>query len=91
MQVSPDDIEIWANWDTGVLNLEIRDRGPGLDDVLRQQLGQGPVETQQEGMGIGLFLSHAIIERFGGKITLFERKDIGVTACITIPLMRYHL
>ena len=90
VQVSPDDIEIWANWDNAVMNLEIRDRGPGLDDALRQQLGQGPVETQQEGMGIGLFLSHAIIERFGGKITLFERKDKGVTACITIPLMSYH-
>lgn len=90
VQVSPDDIEVWANWDNSVLNLEIRDRGPGLDDAIRQHLGQGPVETQQEGMGIGLFLSHAIIERFGGKLTLFERKDKGVTACITIPLMRYH-
>ena len=90
VQVSPQDVEIWANWDNSVLNLEIRDRGPGLDADIRQQLGQMPVETQQEGMGIGLFLSQAIIERFGGKLTLFERKEKGVTACITIPLMSYH-
>lgn len=90
VQVSAEDIEIWTNWDSGVLNLEIRDRGPGLDDDLRQQLGHKPVETQQEGMGIGLFLSQSIIERFGGKLTLFERKEKGVTACITLPLMSYH-
>lgn len=89
-QVSPKDIEVWANWDNGILTLEVRDRGPGLSDEIRQQLGQTPVETQQEGMGIGLFLSHAIIERFGGKITLFERKTQGVTACITLPLISYH-
>lgn len=90
VRVSAQDIEIWANWDTGVLNLDVRDRGPGLDADIRQQLGQAPIEPHQHGMGIGLFLSHAIIERFGGKISLFERKTQGVTACITIPLMSYH-
>ncbi len=90
VQVSPGEIEIVANWDNHLLNLEIHDRGPGLDADIRQQLGLTPVEPQQQGMGIGLFLSHAIIERFGGKFTLFERKTHGVTACITIPLMRYH-
>jgi len=90
VQVSPQDIEVWANWDNGMLTLEIRDRGPGINAAIRQHLGQTPVEPQQNGMGIGLFLSHAIIERFAGKLTLFERKTQGVTACITIPLMSYH-
>ncbi|MFO7603347.1 MAG: ATP-binding protein [Gammaproteobacteria bacterium] len=90
IQVSPQEVEIWGLWDGGMLTLEIRDRGPGLDAEVRQQLGQAPVETQQQGMGIGLFLSHAIIERFGGRLTLFERKRQGVTACITLPLMSYH-
>jgi two-component system sensor histidine kinase RegB len=86
VEVSPQNIEVWARWAEGVLKLEIRDCGPGLDAAVRQQLGVAPVDTNA-GMGIGLFLSHAIIERFGGKITLFERKQQGVTACITLPLM----
>lgn len=90
VQVSPEEVEIVATWDDNTLTLEIRDRGPGLNDDIRQQLGQTPIKPQQQGMGIGLFLSHAIIERFGGRVTLFERKTRGVTACITLPLMSYH-
>ena len=41
----------------------------------------------EEGMGIGLFLANATIERFGGSVRLFNRTGGGACTSITLPFL----
>ena len=90
--VSPHDVEWVAEWDNEQLVMEIRDRGKGLSDDLRQKIGKTfigktLISDKEQGLGLGLFLSHAIIERFGGSVNLFNREGGGMTTRIIIPLL----
>lgn len=85
--VSPLDVEWEAMWDTQQLVMEVRDRGAGLSEDLKQKLGKQPIGQHEHGMGLGLFLSHAIVERFGGSVNLFNREGGGITTQIVVPLV----
>ncbi len=41
----------------------------------------------EDGMGIGLFLANATIERFGGSVRLFNRSGGGACTRITLPFL----
>lgn len=83
---SDHEIEWDASWDATELRMEIRDRGPGLTEEAKQLIGQRPYSAKQEGMGLGLFLAHAVIGRFRGTVKLFNRSGGGVKTVITLPL-----
>jgi two-component system sensor histidine kinase RegB len=83
---SPDDISFQADWNNEVLNLEVSDRGPGLSAEIYNQLGKTPVTTKDEGLGVGLFLAQATIQRLGGKLSISNRETGGTTLRITLPL-----
>ncbi len=86
VEASPNEVEVSVTCDEQQLMIEVRDRGPGLPNEARKRAGKEPFTERDGGMGLGLFLSHAIIERFGGVVTLFDRNGGGVTARIAIPL-----
>ena len=85
-----------THWDTARCCIEILDRGPGLDAEAMQRAGQAFFSTKQAkdgsvgGIGIGLFLTNATVEQFGGKVELFNRNDRQGGACtrVTLPLDR---
>jgi len=85
-----------ARWDAESCRIEILDHGPGLDSKVAQRIGQPFFSTKQSadsgvgGIGIGLFLTNASVEQFGGKVELFNRNDGQGGACtrITLPLAR---
>lgn len=85
---SPAGVELQARWDGNLCELEILDRGPGFDPAAR--IGQAFVSTKTDkgGMGIGLFLSNATLERFGGKVELFNREGGGACTRVTLPLKK---
>ena len=85
--VSPLDIEWDADWDGKQLVMEIRDRGHGLSEDIKHKLGKSPVSQKEQGLGLGLFLSHTIIERFGGSVNLSNREGGGMTTRIIVPLV----
>lgn len=61
----------------------VEDRGDGLEDDLKDALGQQVVGSEN-GLGVGLFLSNATIQRLGG--TLKARADRqGTTMIIDLP------
>lgn len=66
--------------------LRIIDSGPGVPDAIRSQLGQPFVSARDDGngMGLGLFLSHATINRFGGQLSLHSTPQ-GTTTEIVLP------
>lgn len=85
---SPDSVEIAGNWDDREARLEIRDRGPGLSPEAALQAGQPFFTTKGHGIGIGLFLANATIERFGGKVALLKREGGGLITEVRLPLAR---
>ena len=93
---SGDALNFTARWDTTTCCIEILDCGPGLDAEAAQRVGQAFFSTKQTddsnvgGIGIGLFLTNATVEQFGGKVELFNRNDRQGGACtrVTLPLAR---
>lgn len=66
--------------------LRIIDSGPGVPEAIQKQLGQAFVSMRPDGggMGLGLFLSHATINRFGGTLSLHSSPH-GTTTEIVLP------
>ena len=85
---SPDNIEVNARWDEAELVLEICDRGAGLTPDAEQAAGQPffTTKTPGQGLGLGLFLAHATLNRFGGNVRLYNREGGGVCTRLTLPL-----
>ena len=87
---SPADVMLDASWTADTLRLDISDRGPGLDAGMFERLGKAPVSTKPEGMGVGLYLAQATIDRLGGRLSVSNRTHGGTTARITLPLLAVH-
>jgi len=87
---SPDSVKLDGHWTMTTLSLEISDRGTGLSANIHKQLGKTPVTTKTEGLGVGLFLAHATIQRLGGNLAIENRNQGGTTARITLPLLTDH-
>ena len=68
------------------LSLAVTDQGAGLDPAVRDDGGLRVVSTKQHGLGIGLLLSRAALQRFGGRLDLKEAALGGVEAHIELPL-----
>ncbi len=86
--VSPENIEITGLWDEHELELKICDRGGGLAPDAAHAAGQLFFTTKApgQGLGLGLFLAHATLRRFGGKVQLYNREGGGVCTQLTLPL-----
>lgn len=86
--VSPEGIEVEGLWTDTQLTLSIRDRGPGISNEVSRRAGQAFFTTKGpgRGLGIGLFLANASIERFGGAVNLFNREDGGACVRVILPV-----
>jgi two-component system sensor histidine kinase RegB len=85
---SPGNVEISGCWQNDELQLEVRDRGPGIAPDVQQRAGQPFFTTKGHGFGIGLFLANATIERFGGKVVLLNREGGGALTRVSLPLAK---
>lgn len=68
-----------------LIHFEIRDWGPGIQQELLNNLGKRITGTSEKGLGLGLFLTHATIERLGGKVIQRNHSDGGAITHISIP------
>jgi two-component system cell cycle sensor histidine kinase PleC len=86
-------VEVKGEAGTG-LDLIVRDTGIGIDpaDISRimTPFGQiAPVYTRNhQGMGLGLVLTKALIERHGGRLTLYSAPRVGTTVRLSFPAQR---
>ncbi|TKV69170.1 HAMP domain-containing histidine kinase [Marinobacter panjinensis] len=72
----------------GRLEVIVEDRGDGLESALEGALGE-QVVSSENGLGVGLFLSNATIQRLGG--TLKARVTAqGTTMIIDLPMATGH-
>ncbi len=67
--------------------IEITDFGTGLTREKREKLGSNiQLSNKSDGLGWGLFLSNASIERAGGEVHLLESDTGGTLTRITLPI-----
>ncbi len=74
-------IEVELTFNKHHWNMSILDSGPGVAKEFA--LPNSPMESDQ-GLGIGLLLSHSSIQRLGGHVTLTNQLP-GCLTCIEIP------
>ncbi|RUR27287.1 HAMP domain-containing histidine kinase [Vreelandella andesensis] len=83
---NPEQIGIRLDWQDESVVIDIRDHGPGIAMSIADQLGDTFISTKSKGMGIGLFLTHATINRFGGGVSLYNHPEGGTLTEVTLPL-----
>jgi two-component system sensor histidine kinase RegB len=76
---------ICLQWDEQTLQVTIEDDGPGLQHDIFEQRAR--VKPSDKGMGLGLLLSHATLERVGGRLVVASGRDGGTAMKVTLPLL----
>lgn len=85
--VSPQAVALQADWHGRGLRIDIGDRGPGITAEARRQAGRTFFTSRPgEGMGVGLVLARATLERLGGTLEFAARDGGGTAVAVTIPL-----
>lgn len=83
---SPAGIEVSVEWDNMNWTLKVRDYGEGITDELAEQLGSGIITTKEGGLGVGLVLSQASINRLKGTVKLYPHEEKGAVTEVCLPL-----
>lgn len=83
---SPEGIDVEVQWDSASWTLKVRDYGEGISDELADQLGSGIITTKEDGLGVGLVLSQASINRLNGTVKLYQHVEQGSVTEIRLPL-----
>jgi len=86
---SPRAVAVSARAEARRIVVDILDDGPGLTDEVRSRAGEPFFSTKRPagGMGIGLFLANATIERLGGSVELLDRPEGGCCTRVTLPAL----
>lgn len=81
------EIAVAVHRENGWCRIDVLDRGAGVDEAIRQRLGEPFITSKQAsgGMGIGVFLSNATVERLGGRVEIFRREEGGTCTRISLP------
>ncbi|KIF81016.1 ATP-binding protein [Noviherbaspirillum autotrophicum] len=80
-------LNIGAACEDGRILIQVRDRGPGLDEEVRSHLFE-PFFTTKEagsGLGLGLAISAGIVADFGGSLTGGNHPQGGAVFTLEIP------
>lgn len=90
--VSPERIVFNAEWDENSLNISIRDFGTGISDEIKTQLGKRIFSSKNEqGMGLGVYLTQITLARFGGELILANHHEGGVLTSVKLPLKHLRI
>jgi len=65
--------------------LHVHDSGTGLDDLIKDVVGQPFVTTKREGLGVGLSISKTIAEMHSGSLTITNAVGGGALVELNLP------
>ena len=95
VKYSPDgssvDIEVTSLTDGNFVQVDIRDRGPGIDDMDQEKLfrkffrADNSTTRSTAGTGLGLAIAKALVELQGGQIWVESQTGEGSTFSFTLP------
>lgn len=81
-----DDIRVAVDWDAEAAYIAVCDRGPGVPEAVRKSLRAPRDDLAEGGLGMGLILTRATVERHGGSLQLEAAPGGGTVATLTLPL-----
>ncbi|MDR2017752.1 MAG: hypothetical protein LBQ00_02575 [Syntrophobacterales bacterium] len=79
-------IELSADIKGKVIDLTIKDSGPGIKAEDLRSIFEYYYTTKDKGMGLGLPISYMIIKDHGGDIKAISEEGSGATFVVTLPL-----
>lgn len=92
-RISPQHVEVAANWTHDRLDIVVTDRGPGFTPEALQNLGKRIDRRQRSpyGLGVALLLGAETMQRLGGSLRLMNGSDGGARVELTLPLQALSL
>jgi two-component system, sensor histidine kinase RegB len=80
-------VVVSAGIEARALAVEVRDRGPGMATDVLERIGEPFFTTKPpgRGMGLGLFLTRAVVERLGGTLAIDSAPAQGTLARVIVP------
>ena len=89
LDASPD-VVVRASCENGHVRIEVRDQGAGMPPDVLARAGEPFFTTKPpgKGMGLGIFLTRALVERLGGSLRLVSVVGKGTTAIVELPADR---
>lgn len=79
-------LDVHCHWNHQQLTMQIDDDGPGIAAAMQKKLGQAYHSSKGDGRGLGLFLTHATLTRYGGEVELTNRPQGGTRTRMHLPL-----
>ena len=78
-------LKISAHAQSAGVEIAVQDSGPGLAPDVQDQLLHPFFTTKPDGLGLGLSISHSIVEAHGGRLWATPNAGRGVTFHFTLP------
>jgi two-component system, LuxR family, sensor kinase FixL len=88
---SPHVLNISTTARKGMVEISVRDNGPGVAPDFATQLFSPFSSTKNDGMGVGLSICRRIVEAHGGRMWLEDSEAPGADFRFTIPLVTKEL
>lgn len=88
VDVSPEQVAVEGDWDDEAVEIRVVDAGGGMRIANPGSLERLGTSTKAGGLGLGLFLAHAVIEHMGGKLTACDNTVGGTTVTLRLPLAK---
>jgi signal transduction histidine kinase len=84
-------VETWPEGD-GFVRIEVSDTGVGIEPEHVEEIFDPFFTTKEpgEGTGLGLSVSHSIIEKHGGRIAVESERGTGTTFSVYLPTAEVH-
>jgi len=73
------------NLDGDKVQVAVSDNGMGISEEALQQIFNPFFSTKEKGLGMGLAISHTIMESHGGRLSCKPRPERGTTFLMTLP------
>lgn len=85
IQAGSESIEVRLSSDQHEVHIAIRDYGSGIPHEILTQIGKTVIQDSTSGLGIGLMLSHATINRHGGRLLHQQPSEGGTITTVILP------